>query len=76
MTIQKVKTSKFSFIKLYLYEMYESINLMFKDKNKFLKEDLKEEDLKRIYNICKDFIKYSDEDKLTKKEIIKKILEE
>tara|TARA_R110002050_G_scaffold123270_1_gene241974 strand:+ start:777 stop:947 length:171 start_codon:yes stop_codon:yes gene_type:complete len=56
--------------------MYESINLMFKDKNKFLKEDLKEEDLKRIYNICKDFIKYSDEDKLTKKEIIKKILEE
>ena len=76
MTIQKVKTAKFSFIKLYLYEMYESINLMFKDKNKFLKEDLKEEDLKRIYNICKDFIKYSDEDKLTKKEIIKKILEE
>jgi hypothetical protein len=76
MTMQKVKTPKFSFIKLYLYEMYESINLMFKDKNKFLKEDLKEEDLKRIYNICKDFIKYSDEDKLTKKEIIKKILEE
>ena len=74
--MQKVKTPKFSFIKLYLYEMYESINLMFKDKNKFLKEDLKEEDLKRIYNICKDFIKYSDEDKLTKKEIIKKILEE
>ena len=74
--MQKVKKPKFSFIKLYLYQMYESINLMFKDKNKFLKEDLKEEDLKRIYNICKDFIKYSDEDKLTKKEIIKKILEE
>jgi len=76
MTTEKVKTAKFSFIKLYLYEMYESINLMFKDKNKFLKEDLKEEDLKRIYNICKDFIKYSDNAKLTKKEIIKKILEE
>ena len=65
MTIQKVKTPKFSFIKLYLYEMYEVINRMFK-----------EEDLKRIYNICKDFIKYSDNEKLTKKEIIKKILEE
>ena len=76
MAIQKVKTPKFSFIKLYLYEMYEVINRMFKDKKDFLKEDLKEEDLKRIYNICKDFIKYSDNEKLTKKEIIKKILEE
>ena len=76
MTIQKVKTPKFSFIKLYLYEMHKVINRMFKDEKDFLKEDLKEEDLKRIYNICKDFIKYSDNEKLTKKEIIKKILEE
>jgi hypothetical protein len=61
--IKRKKKPEFSFTKLFIYEIYNTINPMFKNKSKFLREKLDKEDLEKLYKVSKDFIEeYEGED--------------